>query len=311
MKMLFSYKRNLLLFIAGIFILTAAGFLLTSCGAGPQTKVTEPENGDFALQFTGAEYVRADITQGQGSSLRNKPVTVEAWVKTTATTLTTIFARGATTGAILFVDNGANCAAAGRVGFTDGDVFVCSTAAKNDGAWHHLAGVIANADHSTVHAECSCATIVCGDLDSDLSYRDEIPHIDFYVDGVFQDCAAPSSSIYPAGIDNGTNAMGANPDGVGSNLSATPVDFTGTIDEVRIWGAARTENQIQQCMRQELGVTGGVCGIDSSILEGYWKLNEGTGHKATDASGHGIDGSKYISATSANWDGGWVSGYPF
>ncbi|MBI4710519.1 MAG: LamG domain-containing protein, partial [Nitrospirae bacterium] len=278
-----------------------AGFFLASCGAGPQTKVTEPEKGTYALQFTGVEYVRADITQGQGSSLNTTPVTIEAWVKTTTILLKTIFARGSATGAVLFIDDGTNCATAGMAAFSDGDTVACSDAVINDGAWHHVAGVISNSNHSigTTHAECASG-----------AGRTSIPHIDLYVDGSFQDCNPPSSGTYPAGIDNGTNATAANPDGVTPPAGTNPGDFVGTIDEVRIWGTARTEGEIQQCRTQELSVSGGTCGIDSAIIHGYWKLNEGTGLKATDASGHGIDGSKYLTA-GGDWDGGWVAGYPF
>jgi hypothetical protein len=56
--------------------------------------------------------------------------------------------------------------------------------------------------------------------------------------------------------------------------------FPGAIDEVRIWGVARSGQQIQQNMRSTL--SGGENG-----LIGYWRFDEGTGLTAFDATPNG------------------------
>ncbi|MBI4838109.1 MAG: hypothetical protein HY806_03020, partial [Nitrospirae bacterium] len=107
MTRLFSYKRKLLLLIAGIFILTTAGFFLASCGAGPQNKVALPDAGDYAVDFSpvlrddfgpdGADAGTDHDAGADGSldyakryyislansvpSMVNRAFTIEGWVK--------------------------------------------------------------------------------------------------------------------------------------------------------------------------------------------------------------------------------------
>ena len=60
--------------------------------------------------------------------------------------------------------------------------------------------------------------------------------------------------------------------------------FPGTMDEVRIWNMARTQAQIQFSMNNRISST-------TSGLVGYYKLDESSGTTATDATGHGYDGT--------------------
>jgi hypothetical protein len=60
-----------------------------------------------------------------------------------------------------------------------------------------------------------------------------------------------------------------------------------TMDEVRIWDTARTEQQIRYFMHQRIMPSD----ADFSDLGAYWRLDEGAGNTATDATGHGRDGS--------------------
>jgi hypothetical protein len=69
-------------------------------------------------------------------------------------------------------------------------------------------------------------------------------------------------------------AIGLGPDG----------PFNGQIDEVRIWSGARTQVEIEQGRFRRL--TGTEPG-----LEGYWRLDEGTGTSVEDASGHSRTGN--------------------
>jgi hypothetical protein len=56
------------------------------------------------------------------------------------------------------------------------------------------------------------------------------------------------------------------------------------MDEVRIWNMARTQAQIQFSMNNRISST-------TSGLVGYYKLDESSGTTATDATGHGYDGT--------------------
>lgn len=105
-----------------------------------------------------------------------------------------------------------------------------------------------------------------------------------------------------------------------------PTDrLNAVVDDVRFWitnpgnGGARSQAEINQCMKQELSIEGGACGIDNSRLKGYWKFNEGQGTKTADHSGSGNSGVKTYcdndcagpKATAKDWNGGWTAGYPF
>lgn|GEM_PF-3582169 len=60
-----------------------------------------------------------------------------------------------------------------------------------------------------------------------------------------------------------------------------------TMDEVRIWDTARTEQQIKYFMHRRIMPSD----ADFVDLGAYWRLDEGSGDTATDATGHGRDGS--------------------
>ncbi|KAL4421057.1 hypothetical protein ABPG77_001352 [Micractinium sp. CCAP 211/92] len=73
-------------------------------------------------------------------------------------------------------------------------------------------------------------------------------------------------------------------------------DFFGTIDELRVWRKARTQEQIQQGMAGNLfrkGATGQPAGpgVDprDPDLVAYWNFDEGKGWRVHDVTGHGHD----------------------
>ncbi len=73
--------------------------------------------------------------------------------------------------------------------------------------------------------------------------------------------------------------------------------FAGTLDEIRIWNVARSEEEIRDNMSTEL--TGSEPG-----LVGYWNMNEGSGLTIADASGNGNDGTLLNMDETA-----WVEGF--
>jgi hypothetical protein len=62
--------------------------------------------------------------------------------------------------------------------------------------------------------------------------------------------------------------------------------FGGSIDEVRIWNIARSEEQIQSTMNQPLR------GNEAGLV-GYWRLDQVVGNAIYDATGNGNDGSLF------------------
>jgi hypothetical protein len=62
--------------------------------------------------------------------------------------------------------------------------------------------------------------------------------------------------------------------------SAAFKQYNGALDEIRLWNVARTQDNIQSSISQEL--TGAVPG-----LNGYWRMNEGAGVLVADDSQYG------------------------
>ena len=71
--------------------------------------------------------------------------------------------------------------------------------------------------------------------------------------------------------------------------------FAGTIDEVRIWNAARSQAQIQGSMNTEMT-------SPTANLVGRWGLDEGTGSAIADSSGNAVNGTTIASPA-------WVDGF--
>ena len=59
--------------------------------------------------------------------------------------------------------------------------------------------------------------------------------------------------------------------------------YVGLLDEVRVWNVARTAKQIRQNVKKALNLK------KATGLVAYWRMNEGSGQVAEDASGNGHD----------------------
>jgi Concanavalin A-like lectin/glucanases superfamily len=139
-----------------------------------------------------------------------------------------------------------------EVFFYNGSSYVTATIAKSYAGtgWHHFAGVFDDTNNS----------------------------LKLYVDGALATTTSTAASISYSGL--GANTV------IGRHGNAsTNYDFTGTIDDVRVYGYALSAAEV----------------IDIYGLVGYWKLDAASGTSATDSSGNSYTGTVTGTAT-------WVSG---
>jgi len=93
--------------------------------------------------------------------------------------------------------------------------------------------------------------------------------------------------LYRDGVLIASNTAAANYQGsgaltIGRVLWAGDTEFHGSIDDVRIWNTVRSQAEIQAHMNQPLA------GAEPDLLA-YWKLDEGAGSNAADASSHAFN----------------------
>lgn len=116
----------------------------------------------------------------------------------------------------------------------------------------------------------------------------ELDNCDLYINGVHK-----ASSQF----DNDPSVSDITIGGRGNNMDRF---FDGTIDEVRIWTVARTQNEILENMYHYL--TGSVSG-----LYACWRMNEGTGQSIMDVTDNDYDGQLGSSSGSDDNDPAWVT----
>jgi PKD repeat protein/putative intracellular protease/amidase len=97
-----------------------------------------------------------------------------------------------------------------------------------------------------------------------------------YLDGIGQDLTSTSQPSGPIQDNAAYDLM------VGNSTSGYA--FDGVIDELRIWNAVRTEDEIAEHMHEYLQ------GSEQG-LAGYWTMNEGYGPRIADGSENGNDGT--------------------
>jgi hypothetical protein len=74
----------------------------------------------------------------------------------------------------------------------------------------------------------------------------------------------------------------------------------GRLDEIRIWNVVRGPKQISNWRRRSL------TGTETGLV-GYWRLDEGQGQVAWDATGHGHDGRLGETTEVDSWDPRWTN----
>jgi hypothetical protein len=172
--------------------------------------------------------------------------------------------------------------------------------------WTHIAGVLVDESHVHTMSEI-CTNVV-------MAQR---PHLDIYVNGMFSNCATSeedfsgeASIVTSAGVIGDGDIVIDDDPNVEDDEITTQTRFNGVVDDLRLWGVARTQDQIIECMDRELSFEGEECIIDHTILNTYWRLNEGNGHDVKDISGNGINGGIESGPPIQKFEDGWVDGAP-
>ncbi len=210
------------------------------------------------------------VTLGTNAALNiNNAITIEAWVKVGSFTKTwQAIVTKGDNSWRLHRYNNTNFVSFGTSGLSNTDLN--GDIYINDGKWHHIAGV--------------------------FNGTTKFLYIDGVLDASIAVTGAINTSTHPVLI--GENAQ----------TESSNRHFNGTMDEVRIWNIARTEQQIKAGINQELNAQAG--------LVGAYHFNQGTAGgnntgitNVDDASGNGISGSLInfsLSGTVSNW----VAGVP-
>lgn len=121
-----------------------------------------------------------------------------------------------------------------------------------------------------------------------------------YVNGV-QDNYSGDTSISGNPINGTTNT----PLTIGlAQIASGDEYFDGKIDEVRIYGAVRTQAEIQQDMFTSL------TGSETNLI-GYWNMDEGTGQTVGDLDANNNDGTLGADGSASTDDPTWSTTLPF
>lgn len=344
-KVMQSKDKVTLLLVAAIFILCTA-FIFSACGNGPAQKAVNTILGNFALDFTDCpgtdDCIAVFTTAGFDPSLigtddlpgrvppayPGKPLTFEAWVKPTDTSTGTILtrfsvARGAklhasSTATMLNPQFSIRRVVSSPSGVTGPDYTVPTSTVTYTvdsltaialNAWTHVAGILSDDDHTTVHAACTDAT----------GAESDPWHLDIYVAGSYSDCTETYGGTTAAGDPDPTIAAVAYAHEPDDHVSG-PGKLKGLIDEARVWNVDRTAAELVACDGQELAfelmVAGESCDIGSENLITYHTFNRGTGHTVDDRSGTlGGGGKEYPDPVNPgeflDWNTGWSTDTPF
>lgn len=98
----------------------------------------------------------------------------------------------------------------------------------------------------------------------------------YYVNGASVGSSADGGGAISTPTDYATSNPKANDIVLGTNSHGAIANFAGDIDELRVWGTARTQSEIQNNRSTELS------GNEPGLV-GYWTLNETSGATANDS----------------------------
>ena len=266
-----------------ILTLTIASLLASMFVVVPLESVLAA--GNSALQFdlapsTGAVQLNGSsqyMTLGSASQLRSATFTVELWFQRTGAGTPTSTGTGGITNAIPLITKGRAEAetAAADVNYFFG---IDATSGKLVADFEEAQVAQGGTTPSLNHPITGNTAIAVGAAWHHAAATYDGTTWNLYLDG------APDGSLAVGRPANAlTNALTT----VGSALATTGVAagfFSGSVDEVRIWNAARTAAQIAAAKDTE------ITGAQTGLL-GRWGLNEASGSTAADSSGNTVTGA--------------------
>lgn len=209
---------------------------------------------DYALNFDGSnDYVAIDNYFYNSSGIPE--MTFEAWVKTSigSNQIIASFDRNE----YFRVEIDGNAAEAGKVGFgimtSAGQIDLGGNTRIDDDIWHHIATVYDNGVAS------------------------------IYIDGILDASTSLGTTFGSGNIRYGFLAVGS--EATGYNGTRGPTDyFQGSLEEIRIWSSARSEEEINDFMTLPLNG-------DESGLAAYFKIATGSGTVLSDYTSNGAIGN--------------------
>lgn len=178
-----------------------------------------------------------------GSSAR----TIEAWIKTKSKNMQAIFGYGNGSGLRSQIQFRFNSSVFQIELGNVTPVFTYNTPDVTDNKWHHIAWSYPGS----------------GALNTSSLYIDGVKITSFTGGTYIPNTTVPESAY------------------IGSVLS-TFYNFTGQIDEVKVWKTARTQQEVQTDMSSV---------VSDPNLVGYWNLDQSTGQVVNDASGNATNGN--------------------
>lgn len=113
--------------------------------------------------------------------------------------------------------------------------------------------------------------------------------IQIYINGFLRNAVTVTGTISTFNKDL---YLGACPGWTGRN-------FDGRIDEVRYWNIPKTQSEIKNSICSQLA------GNEAGLL-GYWKLDDGSGNQAADATGNGFNGTLTAMSISTCWVNNYI-----
>ncbi|MES2332665.1 MAG: LamG-like jellyroll fold domain-containing protein [Bacteroidota bacterium] len=229
-------------------VITASG-PTTFCANSSVTLSVQGGSAGNALTFGSGKYV--DVPNNSSLNVgTSTDFTYEAWVKLNGNQGNyagiVIKGTGGPFAQLVIVNNhiAAEIFSTSMVGVGNG---LEGTTNLNDNTWHHLAMVVSRASNN-----CK-----------------------LYVDGSQE--ANVTNTLISGNLDNTSSML------IGVERTKG-IYFNGSIDEVRIWNAARTQAQIQ-------AAKGSSVPVNSTGLVAYYKLDEGSGVVTADATANAHSGS--------------------
>ena len=245
---------------------------------------TTPAEANNAIRFEGVDsYIK--VTDGGGLALEN--FTLETWFKKDGNGISVTSGTGGIPDAIPLITKGTSESESSNL---DINYFLCIKAATNVIAADFEEG--AGGTSVSLNHPVLGVTPIVNNVWHHAAVTYDGTTLRLYLDGNLENSLVVGQPVASATTCNLA---------IGSSLRSTDVAqgfFDGTMDEIRIWNYARTQNEIQSTINSKID-------ISQTGLLARWRLDEGSGTSANGSAGTTFNGV----VTNLNYE--WVSGAPF